>query len=205
MSTHPQFKEVLQKKCEEDHTHVRVQGSDTAHSASYTQEFAKAVVRATKRVTTQSVMTADVDMESVPKEQTPGVEGDEPGRGAQEITFRGSVSGKVAGALRRLHQNLGHPSNRDLVHHLTLSGASKEVTAAAHNLRCRTCDRCVRPQAHRVAKPAALLDFNECVAVDILFLDTAESKNLLALNMVGRGFIVSGGDPPAQPTLDGGC
>ena len=31
---------------------------------------------------------------------------------------------KVASTLRRIHQNLGHPPNRELIRHLRLSGAS---------------------------------------------------------------------------------
>ena len=45
----------------------------------------------------------------------------------------------------------------------------------------------MRPPLHQVAKPAALLDFNEAVAVDTIYLDTQESKSNLALNMVDVG------------------
>ena len=99
-------------------------------------------------------------------------------------TFKGTVKGQVAGAIKRLHQNLGHPPNRELVKHLRLGGAGEEMIAAADALRCRTCQRCADPKPHRISKPAALLDFNDAVALDIIFLDTTESTGNLALNMV---------------------
>ena len=37
---------------------------------------------------------------------------------------------------------------------------------------------------HKVAPPVVALDFNEVVAVDILWFDTAESSNQAALNVV---------------------
>ena len=104
--------------------------------------------------------------------------------GAKGITFKGAVSGRVAGALKRLHQNLGHPTNRELVRHLRLGGANQAMVEAAAGLKCESCARCTKPPPQRVAKPTALLDFNDAVALDIIFLDTAETKGHLALNMV---------------------
>ena len=112
---------------------------------------------------------------------------DERQRGAAAISFQGTVSGKIAGALKRLHQNLGHPPNRELCRQLRLSGATKEMVDAAAGLKCSTCSRCMKPQPHPVVKPAALLDFNEAVALDIIYLDTTESVGHLALNMVDIG------------------
>ena len=54
----------------------------------------------------------------------------------------------------------------------------------ASKLMCKTCASCAAPKPHRVAKPAALLDFNEAVALDIIFRDTSESTGLPELNVV---------------------
>lgn len=69
-----------------------------------------------------------------------------------------NLKAEVAGALRRLHQNLGYPPSRELAKHLRLSRASQDMV-----------EKCVRPPLHPVAKPAAFLDFNEAIAVDIIF------------------------------------
>ena len=83
-----------------------------------------------------------------------------------------NLNAEVAGALRCPHQNLGYSPSRELAKHLRLSGASQDMV-----------EKCVRPPFRPVAKPAAFLDFNEAIAVDIIFLDTQESKANLALNM----------------------
>ena len=192
MTTHSSFQKHLGLRCQASHEHRPVQGQDTRWSAVYPRMFAEAVVDAVVHVGQNYVfMAADEDqvMEDAEREKASGSAmvplgfGAE-NRGAEDITFKGSVNSRVAGALRRMHQNLGHPTNRELVRHLTLGGASKDLVAAAHNLKCQTCLKCVRPQAHRVVKPAALLDFGDAVALDIIFLDTVESKGNLALNMV---------------------
>ena len=56
--------------------------------------------------------------------------------------------------------------------HLRLSKASQDMV-----------EKCIRPPLYPVAKLAVFLDFNEAIAVDIIFLDTQESKANLALNM----------------------
>ena len=173
------FAEELQRCCPGDHTHVRVQGSQTAHSAGYPEGFGKAVVRAFEKVTTQTAYVQDDGGEEATAKESLG--------GGKDISFTGNVSGRVAGALRRLHQNLGHPPNRELAKHLRLSGASQDLIEAASGLKCRACEKCARPPLHPVAKPAALLDFNEAVAIDIIFLDNQQSKGNLALNMVDIG------------------
>ncbi|CAL1145601.1 unnamed protein product [Cladocopium goreaui] len=173
------FAEELQRCCPGDHTHVRVQGSQTAHSAGYPEGFGKAVVRAFEKVTAQTAYVQDDGGEEATAKESLG--------GGKDISFTGNVSGRVAGALRRLHQKLGHPPNRELAKHLRLSGASQDLIEAASGLKCRACEKCARPPLHPVAKPAALLDFNEAVAIDIIFLDNQQGKGNLALNMVDIG------------------
>ena len=56
------------------------------------------------------------------------------------ITFEDGVPGHVRSALKRLHQNLGHPRNADLVRHLRLSGCETAVLKAAKGMRCQVCE-----------------------------------------------------------------
>eukprot|EP00969_Alexandrium_andersonii_P260017 11496686-Alexandrium_andersonii.AAC.1 len=60
--------------------------------------------------------------------------------GAAAIQFPEQVAPHVRTALRRLHQNLGHPRNEDLVRHIRLGGA-KEYIAACKGMTCSTCLR----------------------------------------------------------------
>ena len=52
------------------------------------------------------------------------------------ITFDKGVPGHVRAALKRLHQNLGHPRGPDLVRHLRLAGCESSVIKAAKWMRC---------------------------------------------------------------------
>jgi len=182
MATHIDFMEGLQRKCDGAHDHRLVQGSDTARSAHYSMDFAEAVVDVVKNMQAHQVLVTEEPQDAEMVEEGEITLEDE--RGALGIKFKGSVSSKIAGALRRLHQNLGHPNNRELERHLRLAGADSEMVKAVSQLQCSTCAKCARPQPQRVAKPTALLDFNDAVALDIIFIDTAQTKAHLALNMV---------------------
>lgn len=181
LASNPVYQEHLGQLCDGDHDHRVIQGKETKHSAEYPEGFAKAVVRAADSARAKTVFTA----EDVAIPDAADSEADEMiSRGSEDITFKGTVKSQVAGAVRRLHQNLGHPPNRELIKHLRLGGGGEEMIAAVEAMRCRTCQRCADPKPHRVSKPAALLDFNDAVALDIIFLDTTESTGNLALNMV---------------------
>eukprot|EP00435_Cladocopium_sp_Y103_P068690 s358_g32.t1 len=191
MTTHPAFEEEMGKRCSGDHEHRVVQGQETAHSAHYPEGLGDAAVKAVKKIEAHQVCVVGDGSRAIRDKAEDRLavasedeEVHQEPEGSDGITFRGTVSGKAAGALRRLHQNLGHPTRRELVRHLRLGGANKQLVEAAERLQCRTCARCSRPKTHRVAKPTALLDFNEAVSMDILFFDTMESTGHMGLNMV---------------------
>ena len=83
------FAEELQRCCPGDHTHVRVQGSQTAHSAGYPEGFGKAVVRAFEKVTTQTAYVQDDGGEEATAKESLG--------GGKDISFTGNVSGRSLG------------------------------------------------------------------------------------------------------------
>ena len=198
LATNAVYKEELEARCDDLHSHRVIQGVETAHSAEYPKKFAEAVMRASGRASKQAnqevFMNQDDDFDELLGEMEIAPEGAmvEKGArqpivqssGAEDITFKGPIKAVVAGALKRLHQNLGHPPRRELVRHLRLGGASQDMIEGAEKLECKTCAHCAQPKPHRVAKPAALLDFNEAVALDIIFLDTLDTTGHLALNMV---------------------
>ena len=182
LASHPEFEKELGKTCPGHESHRKIQGVETAHSATYPTDFGSAVVKVVEALRVQSAFV----QEHVKKAEEEHEKADDK-TGGGDVYFKGTVNGKIAGALRRLHQNLGHPPNRELAKHLRLGGANKEIIDATSQIRCKACEKCVRPPLHPVAKPAALLDFNECVAVDIIYIDTNESVGHLALNMVDVG------------------
>ncbi|CAE7551345.1 GIP, partial [Symbiodinium necroappetens] len=111
-----------------------------------------------------------------PADGEPG-EGDEAlaERGAKAIRFPPSVPGRIASSLRRLHQNLGHPSTIDFSRHLRLAGASREVLKAAKALECEVCKR---------AKVAPCLRFNQIIGVDLFYVHDTNGDRHQLLSMV---------------------
>ena len=70
-------------------------------------------------------------------------------------------------AVKRLHENTGHRSNRRLARALTISGAPKEVIQAAKFHRCSVCDERKSPKARRPASLPTPKDVSDQVHVDI--------------------------------------
>ena len=194
-TTHPGFGRVLEKHCDGSHEHGRTEGDNTAHSAHYTTAFGTAVYRALHEVLRQggsdrsthgvyALEDGKGEAEDNPPGNRAAREGD--AVGAEVITFRGKVNPGIAAALRRIHQNLGHPPNRELIRHLRLSGANAAMVQAAQQLSCRACARCTKTKPYKVASPAVYFDFNDAVAMDIIWLETSDSDgaNIPALNIV---------------------
>ena len=184
---------ITQKCVGGEHEHRPIQGRDTAWTAVYPTAFANAVLREAERAWNNpkelhvQFPTDLVQAEDANDEQEVAAgshDWEQDAIGAAGISFKGKVNPQVGSVLKRIHQNLGHPPNRDLVRHLRLGGAPEKLFRAAEQLVCRTCERSTRPQSSRVAHPCVALDFNEAIAADVIWLDTATSRNHPALNIV---------------------
>ncbi|CAE7848261.1 GIP, partial [Symbiodinium necroappetens] len=116
--------------------------------------------------------------------------------GAEAISFEKgkNLAPEVKSSLRRLHQNLGHPSNIDLARHLRLAGADPVVIDACKRLRCQVCQRNKRGSAPKPASLPTLLEFNQVVAVDAFYVYDCEGTKvelMMAID-VGTGFALAG-------------
>ena len=65
--------------------------------------------------------------------------------------------------LRKLHNNLGHPTNRDLVRILKNAGGSDQAVRLASEFRCDVCHNRQRPAPCLPASAHQLVDFNHRV------------------------------------------
>ena len=117
-------------------------------------------------------------------------------RGAEAIYFEKGkpISPEVRSSLKRLHQNLGHPTNIDLARHLRFAGADATVVQACKRLRCEVCHRRQRGSSAKPATLPNLLEFNQLVAVDAFYVyDTeGEKVELMMAVDVGTGFVSAG-------------
>ena len=183
------FAKEMSVKCDGSHPHEPIQGNNTKHSGIYTKGFARAVVKAYDRAARCSKEVKVHFPTSHRGEDTLAViekedEDNAEDRGAAGISFRGKVSPMVAAVLKRVHQNLGHPPNREMVRHLRLGGAGEAVVRAAEQMVCKTCEKSTKVKPSRVCQPVVALDFNEAIAADIMWLDTFDEKNRPVLNVV---------------------
>ncbi|CAE7480578.1 GIP [Symbiodinium sp. CCMP2592] len=116
-------------------------------------------------------------------------------RGASAITFSEGkkIPAPVQSSLKRLHQNLGHPTAEDLGRHLRLAGSSPEVVEAAKRLRCQVCDRHHRGKSAKPSSMPTLLEFNQLVAVDAFSVYDVEHVRVefLLVIDIGTGFCVA--------------
>ena len=117
-------------------------------------------------------------------------------RGAEAIQFEKgkSIAPEVKSSLKRLHQNMGHPSNLDLARHLRLAGADPTVVEACKRLRCQVCHRNQRGASAKPATLPNLLEFNQLVAVDAFYVYDCEGEKveLMMVVDVGTGFVSAG-------------
>ena len=146
--------------------------------------FAKALQETGKRKRKGYHEAWAVEAEPPNIDEEPGDEPELREAGAKCITFDQRVPKAVQGALRKLHQNLGHPPNSELARHIRLSGGSSEAVKACKTLRCRTCQACARPYSARPSKPVPALDFNEVLGLDLIFLKDSLHQSHVALSMV---------------------
>ncbi|CAE7214247.1 GIP [Symbiodinium natans] len=105
-------------------------------------------------------------------------------RGGRGISFPKGTPSHIATGLRRLHQNLGHPSAADFVRHLRLAGAGAETLKAAKGLSCTTCTRCRAPAIAKPAKLGNIMNFNQAVGVDLLYVHDTKGKKHEMLSMI---------------------
>ena len=185
---------ALDRSCHGGHSHTPPEGRNTKSAGIYTAAFCRAVVQGfnhqKRSVWTPASKAAEKTWDALAEG------GDEPEAGdyvehkMTGIELPSHVPTPLARALRRIHQNLGHPSNHDLARHLKLSGASEAAVKAAQSIRCSSCARLANPTTRRPAKLVRPLEFNQEVAVDNLnlFLDDHKKSEVLSVLDLATGY-----------------
>ena len=102
---------------------------------------------------------------------------------AAEVFSKETDDKKIMAALRRCHENLGHPSNGRLSVMLKSAHASERTLQLAKGLTCPACDVKKQPASRPVAKERRAWEFNQQVMVDTFGVDVIGRK-LKLLNIV---------------------
>ena len=94
---------------------------------------------------------------------------------------------EVLQSLTKLHNNLGHPSDRDLLRILKNAGASNKAIALAANFekQCTVCMQRKRPTPCLPVSPSQHLDFNHRIGLDVKLLPGWQTnQRVKCLNIV---------------------
>ena len=102
---------------------------------------------------------------------------------AVEVFSKETDDKRIMAALRRCHENLGHPSNSRLMVMLKSANASERTLQLAKGLTCPACDVKKQPASRPVAKERRAWEFNQQIMVDTFEVDVLGRK-LKMLNIV---------------------
>eukprot|EP00971_Amphidinium_carterae_P323057 6420442-Amphidinium_carterae.2 len=94
------------------------------------------------------------------------------------------ITRELRQAAKRLHEDLGHPSNQKLVAALKTHGASSALLRAAMEHTCVGCLSRQRPAPTLSAKLPISEHFNAVVHLDLFDLHDIKGQKLIILNMV---------------------
>jgi len=86
--------------------------------------------------------------------------------------------------LRRMHTNLGHPSNEALTRLLAQSGAAGQALLGAKHLKCSVCERTRPPRQPRPSKLVFARRFNDRLFMDIVYIKNVAGTTFPFLNML---------------------
>ena len=181
-----------QVRCTGDHPHQPVIGGSkiTARAGHYPGQLAKTLVKAMeeeferqfaaqpKEALAMEDGGGEVSGEEEEEPMAPGVDvpsSSEDGQpdGLEKV----AISPAVKQAVKRLHENTGHRSNKRLARALTLTGAPPEVIRAARLHKCSVCQEMRAPKASRPASLPTPKDVSDQVHIDIFEgYDLAEQR-----------------------------
>lgn len=87
----------------------------------------------------------------------------------------------------RLHRNLGHPPNHDLVRILKHANADEKAISLAREHQCEFCRTCAKPKTPMPAQTHRTTEFGASVGMDVKFLPGWKpNQKITALNIVDQ-------------------
>ena len=110
------------------------------------------------------------------------------GESSEALAAEATTPEQIRMSLKRLHNNLGHPSNQDLVRVLTNAGGSKEAIEEAKKYSCEVCIQRQRPTPSLPVSAHQILDFGHRVGLDVKILPGGtQNQKVKCLNIVDYG------------------
>eukprot|EP00435_Cladocopium_sp_Y103_P001293 s456_g1.t1 len=151
-------------------------GSVSKHAGRYTPEFVRAVLDTIPQFCKPvEVLECSLDCCQLP-----------PSNVFEALALQEETDPeKVKQSLMKLHRNLGHPSNSDLVRILKHGQASDLAVQLARELSCDFCTARKPPTVPNPGKVSTVTEFNQRVGLDVKYLDGWKpNQKISALNIV---------------------
>ena len=96
------------------------------------------------------------------------------------------IPSSIKAAVRRLHVNTGHRSNKRLARALVLCGAPKEAVVAAKTLKCDVCDEKKSPKTRRPATLPSVKDVGAQAHIDLLVVEDAFKQSFYVVHVTDK-------------------
>ena len=163
--------------------------SISKYAGQYPRQFVHAVLNTVPKFQAQSevlIVTPEAQEECVLLEV---IEDGAPASLWDEVYAAGHESAKTDAellpVLAKLHRNLGHPPNCDLVRILKHGQASDQALRLAKEFSCDFCKSQARPKIPLPAQPNRVAEFNQQIAIDVKHLrGWKPNQKVKALNVV---------------------
>ncbi|CAJ1404860.1 unnamed protein product [Effrenium voratum] len=191
----PQVREQLHaRRCLRDHQHAPVLGGAkvTVPAGHYPAPLARAMVKGMEeqfevdfKAYPHEALAVDGEVEEEEQPEVPALTNYGSDSEEEEIKVENpKVPAGIVQAVRRLHENTGHRSNRRLARALIISGAPAEAVLAAKHLKCAICDEQKRPKVQRPASLPVPKDISDQVHLDIFEAEDALGRHHYVIHAV---------------------
>ena len=141
-------------------------------AGKYTTEFVRAVLRTVPSYA--GAMQPQHEVLQIIEDQIPEDKWVEV-LAAKDVLKEEKSPQEVKQVLLKLHKNLGHPHNHDLVRILKHGNASEQALQLARELQCPFCESHTKPHAALPAKPSQIVGFNQQIGIDVKQLTRLET------------------------------
>ena len=175
-TTNAELQQHLDLRCQRNHQKGRCEGGQTAHTARYTQPFARKVIDSLSACETWSRIVNLLNKEveaALPAEEPEDADMLEEDVKMEDVAMlpeneeerreREEIEKKIA----HIHRSTGHGNMENLVQALQHRGAGEKVLQIARNWKCSTCQRYQRRDPRRFATLEPIPQKWERIQVDV--------------------------------------
>ena len=186
------------RRCLRDHEHEHVLGGGKITSAAglYTKELANEIIlgleeefeQSQRRAPHETMAVEEGDIEDdLDREIDPPMEMRDLESSDDEVKIAPpnmKISASVKDAVRKLHNNTGHRSNKRLARALAIAGAPSTAIIAAKTLQCAVCQERRAPKARRPATLPTPKDCGDQVHIDIFEVEDLTETRFYAVHII---------------------